>query len=181
MESLFGGPAPWFTAPAILGTGFLLVQIVMGEIGGDLDADVDDPGSEAKWLSLQTVAAFLVGFGWIGLAALRLFDIGFGGAAFVGVGAGLGVAWLLVQLTRLLLKLQSDANVSLSDAVGLDGSVCVIVPPRGGGSGRVAMVIRQSRHEFNAVQQGETPIASHTPVRVVDADRSSNTLVVTPA
>ncbi len=188
MDALFGAPAPWFTAPALLGTGFLVIQLVMGEIGGDFDTDLDgdgghldDPGGEAKWLSLQTLAAFLVGFGWMGLAALRLLDLGFTGSAAVGVGGGFGVAWLLVTLLRTLMRVQSDGNVTLDDAVGLEGDVHVMVPPRGGGSGRVALVINQSRHEFNAVQHGEAPIGSHTRVRVTHADAASGTVTVEPA
>lgn len=181
VDILFGGAAPWFTGPALLGTGFLLIQIVMGEIGGDLDADIDDPGSEAKWLSLQTVASFMVGFGWLGLAALHLFDLHFGVAALIGAVAGFGVAWMMVQVTAMLMKLQSDANVSLADAVGLEGAVTVMIPPVGGGSGRIAMVIHESQHEFSAVQEAETPIRTHARVRVVHADDSAGTVTVTPA
>lgn len=180
MDTLFGGPAPWFTAPALLGTGFLLIQLIMGEIGGDLDADLDSPGTDAKWLSLQTVAAFFVGFGWLGLAALRLFDLGFGVAALVGGVAGFGVAWLMVRVTSALLRLQSDANLSLSEAVGLEGSVTVIIPPTGGGSGRVSVVVHESQHELPASQHGDTPIHTHARIRVIRADDASGTVTVEP-
>ena len=54
MNTLFGDLAPWFSAPALLGTGFLLIQLVLGELGGDgaLDVDLDvdlngdHPGAE---------------------------------------------------------------------------------------------------------------------------------------
>jgi membrane protein implicated in regulation of membrane protease activity len=181
MDTLFGGPAPWFTAPALLGTGFLLIQLVMGEIGGDLDADFDDPGTDAKWLSLQTVSAFFVGFGWLGLAALRLFDLGFGAAALIGAVAGFGVAWLMVWVTGLLMGLQSDANLSLEEAVGLEGTVTVAIPPAGGGSGRVTVVVSESQHDLPASQHGELPIHTHARVRVTRADDASGTVTVEPA
>lgn len=181
VDILFGGSAPWFTGPALLGTGFLLIQIVMGEVGGDLDADIDDPGSEAKWLSLQSVAAFMVGFGWIGLAALHLFSLEFGAAAVIGAGAGVGVAWMMVRVTAAFMKLQSDANVSLAQTVGLEGAVAVRIPPAGGGSGRITLIINQSQHEFSAVQDTGDPIHTHARVRVVRADDSAGTVTVTPA
>lgn len=181
IDILFGGPGPWFTAPALLGTGFLLLQLVMGEIGGDLDADIDDPGSDARWLSLQTVAAFFVGFGWMGLAALRVFDLSFGPAALIGGAAGVGVAWMMVRVTGMLLGLQSDANVRLDQSVGLEGTVTVMVPPAGGGSGRITLVINQAQHEFPAVQHGHEPIGSHTPVRVTQADEAAGAVTVEPA
>lgn len=180
-DTLFAGPAPWFTAPALLGTGFLLIQLLMGEIGAEIDADIDDPGAEAKWLSLQTVAAFLVGFGWMGLASLRLLGLDFGGAAMIGAVAGVGVAWLVVVATRALLGLQSDANVRLSQAVGLTGAVCVTVPPAGGGTGRITLIINQSQHEFSAVQEGASPLPTRTRVRVVRADDDAGTITVEPA
>jgi hypothetical protein len=54
MDTLFAAYAAWFTAPALLGTGFLLIQMILGELGGDgaldLDLDVDinaeHPGAE---------------------------------------------------------------------------------------------------------------------------------------
>lgn len=178
MDLLFGGPGPWFTGPALLGTGFLLLQLVMGEIGGDLDADIDDPGSDAKWLSLQTISAFFVGFGWMGLAALRLFDLSFGVAALVGAAAGVGVAFMMVKVTGMLLGLQSDANVRLDESIGLEGTVTVMIPPAGGGSGRVTLVIHQAQHELPAVQHGDEPIGSHTAVRVVQADEAAGAVTV---
>lgn len=181
VDILFGGSAPWFTGPALLGTGFLLLQIVMGEIGGDLDADFDDPGSDARWLSLQSVAAFMVGFGWIGLAALRLFDLEFGAAAVIGAGAGVGVAWMMIRVTALFMKLQSDANVSLPEIVGLEGAVVIMIPPAGGGSGRISLVIHESQHEFPAVQEAGDPIHTHARVRVIHADESAGTVTVAPA
>lgn len=177
IDTLFGGSALWFTAPALLGTGFLLIQLILGEIGGDLDADVDG-GSDAKWLSLQTVAAFLVGFGWLGLTAYRALDLGFNASVLVGALAGLGVARLMVWTTGRLLRLQSDANVRLEDAVGLEGSVAVLIPPRDGGTGRVTLVIHESQHEFPAGQEGEHPIPTHARVRVMRADEAGGMLTV---
>lgn len=178
---LFGGSAVWFTIPALLGTGFLLIQLLMGEIGGNIDMDIDNPMGDARALSLQTVAAFFVGFGWLGLAALNLFDLGFGAAVLIGACAGFGVAHLMYRVTVFLLKLQSDANVSLKDAMGLEGSVSVTIPPAGAGSGRITLVIKESQHDFPASQNGDTPILTHARIRVTNADDASGTVTVEPA
>lgn len=192
MNTLFGDLAPWFSAPALLGTGFLLIQLVLGELGGDgaldvdLDIDVngDHPGAEFGWLSLQSVSAFCLGYGWIGLAAYRFLDVGFTGAAFIAVLAGVGVAWLMIWLLRTFLKLQNNTNVSINEARGMVGEVYVTVPPQGTGRGEVVLVINNSRHSYFAIQDGEgadEPISSHTRVRVRDVDRVSNILIVEPA
>ncbi len=188
MDMLFGEMAPWFTAPALLGTGFLLIQLLMGEMGGDggldLDLDIDTssdhPGAEFGILSIQSISAFFMGYGWIGVGAYRFLDVGFTGAAVIGIGAGFGVAWLMVWLLKTFLKLQNDTNVSINQAVGLVGDVYVQVPPSGEGRGEIILVINQSQHNYFATQEGSETIESHTRVRVVRADAGSNTIVVEP-
>jgi membrane protein implicated in regulation of membrane protease activity len=189
MHSLFGELAPWFTAPALLGTGFLSIQLVLGELGGDgaldldldVDIDGDHPGAEFGLLSVQSLSAFFMGYGWIGFAAYRFLDLGFTGAALIGVAAGVGVAWLMIWLLRSFLKLQNNTNVSITQAVGLVGEVYVKVPPMGEGRGEIILVINQSQHNYFATQEGDEPIATHTRVRVAKADAANNTIVVEPA
>jgi len=192
MNLLFGDFAPWFTAPALLGTGFLMIQLVLGEIGGDgaldmdldVDIDGDHPGAEFGWLSLQSISAFFMGYGWIGFAAYRFLDVGFTGAAMIAVLAGIGVAWLMVWLLRSFLKLQNNTNVSIRQARGMVGEVYVTVPPEGTGRGEVVLIINNSRHSYSAIQGGENasePIVTHTRVKVRDVDTASNILIVEPA
>ncbi len=189
MDMLFGAYAPWFTAPALFGTGFLLIQMVLGEIGTDgaldLDIDVDieadHPGSEFGLLSAQSISAFLMGYGWIGFAAYRFLDLGFTGAAVIGVAAGVGVAWMMIWLLRSMLKLQNNTNVRIGMARGMVGEVYVSVPPEGTGRGEVVLVINGSRHSYFAIQDGEgsdQAIETHTRVKVRDVDTASNILIV---
>lgn len=194
MDMLFGDLAPWFTAPALLGTGFLLIQLLLGEIGGDTDLDVDvhadatghadHPGHEFGILSIQSLSAFFMGYGWIGLGAYRFLGMEFTGAAFIAVAAGAGVAWLMITLLRSMLRLQNNTNVSITQASGLVGEVYVTVPPAGNGRGEVVLVINNARHTYFAIQEGQggdAPIVTHTRVRVVRADTTSNIVIVEPA
>ena len=189
MDILFADLAPWFTAPALLGTGVLFIQLLMGEIGGDgaldldLDLDVDHtdhPGAEFGILSLQSISAFFLGYGWVGLAAYRFLNVGFTGAAIIAILAGVGVAWLMVWLLRTFLKLQNNTNVSIHQAVGLEGEVYATVPPEGTGRGEIILVINQSQHNYFATQEGPEPIPNRTRVRVTRADAASNTIIVEP-
>lgn len=188
MQTLFADHAAWFTGPAILGTGFLVTQMLMGQIGGDLhvdadhpgeiDFDVDHPGDDAKWLSLQTIAAFCVGFGWIGLSVYRLTDLHFLVSALCALAAGFGTAWLIVQLSRALMRLQSDANLDMEQLVGLEAPVYITIPPRDGGTGRVTVTLHDNQHELSARQGGHDPIPTHSTVRIVGVDGASGTVVV---
>jgi hypothetical protein len=192
MTTLFGDLAPWFTVPALLGTGFLVIQLILGQLGGDgaldldLDIDVesDHPGAEFGWLSVQSISAFLMGYGWMGFAAFRYLGQGFSNALIIGVLGGVGASWLVVWLIRSMLKLQHSGNVSIQQAVGLVGEVYVTVPEHGKGRGEVVLVINNTSHSYNAIQEdveGHEPIATHTRVKVLRADTASNILIVEPA
>jgi hypothetical protein len=188
LDWLFAGGAVWFSVPAIAGSAYFLFSLVAGQIGADLDlgADVGDaghghsPGAEFRTLSLQTLSAFFMGSGWMGLGALRFLDFGYTGATLVAIASGVAVAWLLATTMRSLLKLQSSGNISIASASGCAGSVYIAVPPAGEGSGRVTVVIEGRQREFDAVQRGAEAIASRTPVKVVSVDAQTNTITVEP-
>lgn len=192
MTTLFGDLAPWFTVPALLGTGFLAIQLLLGQLGGDgaldldidIDVESDHPGAEFGWLSLQSISAFLMGFGWMGFAAYRYLGLGFSGALIIGVLGGVAASWLVVWLIRSMLKLQHSGNVNIRQAVGLVGEVYVTVPEHGKGRGEVVLVINNTSHSYNAIQEnteGHVPITTHTRVKVLRADTASNILIVEPA
>lgn len=186
-DALFGGQAPWFTAPALFGTGFLVLQLGLGQLGGDMDGDgiadmdMDDPGAEAKLLSTQTLAAFMVGFGWIGLVCFRAVELSFFVSVLAGVGAGVGVGYMIYQITRSMMKLQSDANLSLSRTVGMTAPVYIAIPPRDEGSGRIMLVYNNGQHELNARQMGDEAIFANTTVKIVSADEAGGVVIVEPA
>jgi hypothetical protein len=178
--------AVWFAVPALLGTGVFLFQLLMGELGGDfdLDADVDldtTGAGDFRALSIQTIAAFLLGSGWMGLGAYRLLDLGMTGSVLVAIASGVGVAWIMAWLTRQVFKLQRSGNIAIGQAAGLVGDVAVTVPPANAGRGAVTVVIDSTRREYDAVQSGTEPIPPRTRVKIVSTDAQQNTLLVEPA
>ncbi len=191
MDFLFANGAIWFSVPALLGTLVLVLQLVLGQLGGDLDADIDtgmdgdfgegdSPGSEFGWLSIQTIAAFAMGSGWMGLAAMRALEVGFPVAVLIAIASGFAIAWLMVTLMRSFLKLQRSDNITLDQTVGLEGTVYIMVPPSGQGRGRVTVVIGDRRREMDAVQDGAEALAANARVRVARVDRAGNAVSVEP-
>lgn len=186
---LLSDNAVWFSVPAIAGTIYFVAQLAMGQLGGDVDinmdgitdATIDDPAGEVRVLSLQSLSAFAIGAGWMGLAALRLAGMSFSGATVVALLSGVATAWLLVVLLRRLFGLQSSGNVSIQNAVGLTGEIDIAVPPAGAGAGRVRVVVLGRQRDFQAVQRGGELLHDHAHVRIVAADPASNTLTVEPA
>jgi hypothetical protein len=185
MDWLFADNAYLFSVPAILGSAYFLLNLLMGELGGDADGDVDlgdgggdSPAAEFRVLSLQTISAFAMGSGWMGLASLRVMDTSFTVSTLIAIGSGLVVAWVLLSLLRALWTLQSSGNIPLDAALGKTGTVYIAVPPKGEGSGRVTIVVNKRRREYSAVQHGGVAIESKTRVGIVGVDHASNTVSV---
>ncbi len=189
-----------FTIPALLGTLVFVLKLGMmavAGVGGDLDAsapdvdmDVDadvDLGEEVesgdsteafKLLSLQSVAAFLMGFGWGGVAGRLGMDLSMPLSLLIGVGFGLVLVWMLGLLMKAVYDLQSSGNVRIDDAMGSEGTVYVRVPEDGKGRGQVRVVIDDRARIYDAVSDG-AEIPTSSPVRVVSVN-DDRTLTVTP-
>jgi hypothetical protein len=179
-ELFFTGPAPWFTVPALVGTGGYLVRLLFG--GGDDDgaADAIDGGSvgdvTATALSVQGLLAFLMGFGWGGLACLRALE--WSGPASVGGGVGTGLAFIgaTVLVFRAARRLQSSGNISLSRLIGSEAEVYTAIPAAGKGLGRVRTVVDERERFVSATTAGEA-IAPRTRVTIEKVNGDNSVLV----
>ncbi len=166
-----------FLACAAIGMVLLVVQVVMMVIGLD---NVDDPSDTAfsvddaaggdaffGYLSLKTVVAFLAFFGLTGLA---VENAAWASATWVklavassdGLLAFLGVAYLM----KSFMKLQSQGNVELKNAVGQQGIVYLTIPAYRAGMGQVTVVVQQRTMQIKAITQG-TELKTGVPIRVV--------------
>jgi membrane protein implicated in regulation of membrane protease activity len=204
LQALFDQEALLFTVPALLGTAVFLVRLGLMTIVGldhdmdvphdvdiphdvaidaqgdvDLGHDVESGDSTAAFnlLSIQSVAAFLMGFGWGGVGGLLGFEWSFPMSLLVGVGFGALLVWLLGILMKAMYDLQSSGNVRVEDAVGVEGQVYANVPAGDGGRGQVRVVISDRARIYNAVSDGDA-IKTGSRVRVVRVNED-RTLTVT--
>ena len=195
LGGLFQQEALFFTIPAVLGTTVFLIRLGLMTIGGfadgvdgvdvDVDADVDlgadveggDSTHAFELLSVQSIAAFLMGFGWGGVGGLVGFDWSFPMSMLTGVAFGAGLVWLLGLLMKAMYDLQSSGNVRIQDAVGAQGRVYTNVPAKGDGRGQVRVVVNQRARIYNAVSDGDA-IVTNSDVRIVRVNED-HTLTVT--
>lgn len=192
LGELFTGQTIFFSVPALIGTIFFTLRLALIFIGigdghGDMDvashADASGVGADShhsselfKILSIQSIAAFLMGFGWGGLGGLRGAGWEFGTAILSGVAGGVAMVWLLTWLLKLVHDLQSSGTVSIQDAAHAQGDVYVTVPQRGAGSGQVRVVIDERQRIYNAVSESEAlPTSTRIRVKCINSD---NTLTV---
>jgi hypothetical protein len=187
-NTLFGDAAAWYTIPALIGTAFFLLRIVLMTvgIGADLgaDLDIDDSSHAFQILSLQSLSAFAMGFGWGGFAAYRGTEWGTAGVIGAGALSGAAMVWLLAVMLKSMADLQSSGNIPLSATVGKEGQVYLTVPepgggPSGSGRGQVKMIVSQRQRIYDAVSSGEN-LPTGTRVRVVKVN-DDNTLTVARA
>jgi hypothetical protein len=185
MELFFGDNAAWYTIPAIVGTTFFTLRIVLMLVGlghGDLEINHDihpDSSHDFEIFSLQSIAAFAMGFGWGAFAAYRGTQWGIGGQLISGALCGAGMVWILAVSLRAMADLQSSGNIELSSAVGREGEVYVTVPAGGAGRGQVRLVLEERQRIYNAISP-EADLPRGTRVKVIKIN-DDNTLTVARA
>lgn len=198
-DALLSGPAIWFGVPALIGTALFLLRTIMllagahhGDFqgGGDIhvgghsadhsvDHDHDKQSAGAfKALSLQTITAFAMGFGWAGLAALNGFHKPILTCILFAILGGVAMVWLLALMLKAMYDLQSSGNISLDSTVGREADVYVTVPPKGMGTGQVRVVIDDRMRIYNAHSESEAAPTS-SRVRIIKAN-DDNTLSIVP-
>ena len=143
----------------------------------DLDADGGDSDAAFRVLSVQSVAAFLMGFGWGGLGGLR--GAGWSPTMSVGAGiaAGVGMMWMLGKLLQAVYRLQSSGNVPIHHALEMEGTVYASIPGAGEGKGQVRIVIDDRERFYKAITDGE-PIKSRERIRVVGVNDDNSVTVM---
>jgi hypothetical protein len=129
-----------FLAMTILGAGFLILSLVIGEIGDLIGGDIHHSGSDGPgWASPTVVAGALTGYGLTGFIAVRS---GWHGAwAFLlGAAVAIAVAAALGFLLRTMARQQANSQVSRESYLDLTAVVTISIPP--GGKGEVRFLDR---------------------------------------
>ena len=188
LDLVMQGGAVWFTVPALAGTTVFVVRLVLmllGVIGHDLapdfhagaaDAHHGDSSDAFKLLSIQSVSAFLMGFGWGGLGAFVGSNMGPVRSTLVGLAVGVGMMWLLAKLLRSMHRLEATGNIAIESAVGREGEVYISVPSKGAGRGQVRITVEDRDRIYNAVSEGDE-IPTGVRARIVRAN-PDNTVTV---
>lgn len=198
-DLFFGPVAIWFGVPALVGTVFFTLRMVLMLAGGDADSggvdadfdladadsigesgDVDDSSGAFKILSLQAISAFSMGFGWGGLGAYRGSGWSPAASVLVGLTAGVAMMWLLARLLRLVFRLQSSGNLPTYQALEAEGSVYAQIPGARTGRGEVRVVMGDRERYYRAVTEGEA-IPTGARIRVVSINDDDNSVTVTEA
>ena len=168
----------WFCS--LLGTGLFLIQLVWMFIGGDpsheLDPHSDVSDGKFKWGRRQITTAFIMMFGWVGLASLHQFKY----TPLLSAAMALFMALFSSLLIHLIFKIAQKAHstgsiFNLEEAIGKKATVYQRIPHSG--SGKIVLPLNQMTQEIDAISLSGEEIPSFTEVEVVKKSNSTTVIV----
>lgn len=122
-----------FYGIGIFALAVVAVQMLLTLIGFDHDGGFDaglgdiDHASGVGLFSSQTLGAFFLAFGWVGVAALK-YGASIMVSSIIATGFGFASMIAMVVLLRSMLKMQAKGNLEYSSVIGQEGTVYVTIP-----------------------------------------------------
>ena len=162
-----------FWVIGLVGLLLVLLQTVLGVfIGHDGDTSTGGGidlhgghGGGGSVVSLKTVSAMLLGFGFGGaLFEKNGFSVGVAALGGIVVGVLIGAAYF--ALMRSLYKLRSDGTSVLTEAINRSGTVYMRIPGHNAGAGEIQVSFCGRLQNVRAYTAG-IDLATGTAVRVV--------------
>lgn len=149
------------------------------DVGVDVDSFDVDSGSDVsfKILSVQSLMAFFLMFGLVGLALYKQSGFQPAESLLGGIAAGLASMWVVAKIFDLFIKLQSSGTLHTKEALGCEGEVYVRIPA--GDVGRVMVNIHERLRELDAESADKLEIKSGERIKVIAVH--GDTLVVEKA
>jgi membrane protein implicated in regulation of membrane protease activity len=180
----------------VLVAQLVLALVGIGEHGGDAHAsgefsakelflgahDASHVGSDVAaglhLFSVRSIAAAVAFFGVGGLAA-RALGAPPAAVLLAALVAGVAASLATAAAMRALLRLDRDATVRLSGAVGAPATVYVPIPAASGGVGKVLLTLQGRTVECQALTAAPDSLPTGTRVVVVDV-RAADLVEVVP-
>ncbi len=199
---------PYYLFVALAGSLLFIVQLVLMIVTGagseaagveadgafdGIDVDVDMTGAEAidandashvdstaafKLFSIQSIFAFLMGFGWMGLACRIEWGLTGFSSFLASMAFGVFAMLLSAYLNFQLKKLSGSSIYDVRTSVGQIGTVYLKIPAKGMGQGQVEVSVSGSKRILKASSNGGE-ISSFTTVEVIDI-HNDGAVVVRP-
>ena len=144
----------------------------------DFDGDHADADGGLSMLSVRTITAFMVGFGWIGAACLSS-GMGLFGTLAIGGTVGLILMFTVFWIMRFFYNMQEEGTLDYHNAIGQIGKVYLPIPANGTASGKVEVMIQGRLQVVTAFTSKPERIENRALVLVVDLN-DDNTLQVIP-
>ena len=169
----------FFYGIGLLSLFLTIILAVLTIIGLDgtstlLQAEGKQGNHRLRILSLHTISAFLLGFGWGGVLCLKVGLHPFV-ASILSLALGVILMALMYLLMAAMIRLHFRSDLDLSMAIGALAEVYVTVPANRSGRGKIR--VGDELSTVNAETQSITSFKPGDEVRVVERIGKSNFLV----
>lgn len=156
-----------------------IILMLIGFIGPDADVDgidIDGDGIpdipdgsffDIAGLHLVSINSLVAGLAigtWAGYFTAPYLSMWL--VIIITICAVLVIMYLYAVLMRAIYRLQSNGTVQMSNAIGLEGTVYLTVPPQRSGEGKVNVVLQNRFCEFEAITDCSEKIPTGTTVKI---------------
>ena len=152
---------------------FVLKLLIFLVAGGDSEVSADfntetETDTSFSFLSVQSLLAFLMGFGWMGYAALKQFElnqiISFLCAFVVGLIFMFGTAYLMFSVKKLEKHVVKDKTT----AIGKIGKAYTNFAPNG--NGKIEIEVNEQLTIAEAVNSTDDEIKAFDSIKVIKVE-----------
>lgn len=161
----------FFQCVAIISTVlFVLKLIIFSIFGGDAEVEgdfdvADEVDTSFDFLSIQSVLAFLMGFGWIGWACLSQFGMRIRFAFLIALVFGFMMMYFSAWLMFCIKKLNHRVKKDFSKCAGLSGRAYTGFKPNG--KGQIEIDFNNQLSIEEAINNSDCEIKSFENIKVV--------------
>ena len=138
-------------------------------LGGDVELDADftaitEADTAFTFLSIQSLLAFFMGFGWCGYVAQKQFALSDILTLGVAILFGLFFMWFSAYLTFSIKKLEKKIKIDLNELVGKAGKAYTAFEPQG--EGKIEIILNDKLTILEAKSVSDEKIDSFSIIKV---------------
>lgn len=175
MEEIAQNSVNYYYYLAWFATIFFVIKLIVFSVfgGGDAEVSADfntetDTDGTFHFISLQSILAFLMGFGWMGYTAIKTFSLGHFATFGCALAVGLVFMFISAYLMSLMKKLEKTVKKDKATALDKVGKAYTDFAPKG--DGRVEIEINEQITVVDAVNNTEEEIKAFDAVKVVKVE-----------
>lgn len=172
METITQNAWQYYYYLALFATIFFGIKLIIFTIfGGDgcevqTDFNIEmDSDPSFSFLSLQSILAFLMGFGWMGYACLHEFKFSQITTLLCAIVIGLIFMFIMAFLMFSVKKLEKNVKKDLATSIGKTGKAYTNFDNNG--YGKIEIEVSGQLSIIDAYNMTDTPIKSFETVEVI--------------
>lgn len=155
---------------ALCSTAFYVLKLVIFSIfGGDSEISTDfntvcETDISFNFLTIESILAFLMGFGWLGLAGLTKWHLSATISTVIAIVTGIIFMFLSAYLMYCVKKLDKRVKIDINECIGKTGKTYTSFKAHS--EGQIEIEINKQLKVINAFNDSDEEIGSFTPIRI---------------